>query len=265
MLFDLRARGRRRTVQAVYLGLAILFGLGFVGFGVGGGFGGGGVIEGLLGGKEGANSASFSAQIEKYEKLTRKQPNDVYAWEQLTLARLHEAGGEAYVTSAGLTSRGRELFTQTAQSWNSYIALNPPKPNVEVAQEMVRIFGEEGLNQPAEAVNVLQIVIPAKSASPPQYQASLYASLAAYAYKASNPREGDLASQKAVSLSPTAQRATLKTRLEAIKKNPTGGASGEASTSGSSGQTVQVKTGSAGAAGSAGSSTTAVTTSTKKK
>ena len=256
MLFDLRARGRRRTVQAVYLGLAILFGLGFVGFGVGGGFGGGGIFE-AFGGKEGANSASFSAQVEKYEKLTRKQPSNAYAWEQLTLARLHEAGGEAYVTSAGLTSKGKELFTQTAQSWNSYVALNPPKPNIEVAQEMVRIFGEEGLNQPAEAVKVLQIVLPAKSGSPPQYQSSLYASLAAYAYKASNPREGDLASQKAVSLAPAAQRATLKTRLEAVKKNPTGGASGEGSTTAAGGQTVQVNTGSSG--------TTTVPAPAKKK
>ena len=31
MLFDLRGRGRRRTVQVIYIGLALLFGVGFVG------------------------------------------------------------------------------------------------------------------------------------------------------------------------------------------------------------------------------------------
>ena len=41
MLFDLRSRGRRRTVQVVYLGLAILFGGGLILFGVGTGSGGG--------------------------------------------------------------------------------------------------------------------------------------------------------------------------------------------------------------------------------
>ncbi len=42
MLFDLRGRGRRRTVRVIYTGLALLMGVGLVGFGIGGGFGGGG-------------------------------------------------------------------------------------------------------------------------------------------------------------------------------------------------------------------------------
>ena len=35
MLFDLRGRGRRRTVQVIYLSLAILMGGGLVLFGIG--------------------------------------------------------------------------------------------------------------------------------------------------------------------------------------------------------------------------------------
>ena len=45
MLFDLRGRGRRRTVRVIYIGLAVLIGLGLVGFGIGGGFGGGGILS----------------------------------------------------------------------------------------------------------------------------------------------------------------------------------------------------------------------------
>ena len=41
MLFDLRGRGRRRMVRLIYTGLALLMGVGLVGFGIGGGFGGG--------------------------------------------------------------------------------------------------------------------------------------------------------------------------------------------------------------------------------
>ena len=41
MLFDLRGRGRRRTVQVIYLTLAILMGGGLVLFGIGGGTNGG--------------------------------------------------------------------------------------------------------------------------------------------------------------------------------------------------------------------------------
>jgi hypothetical protein len=224
MLFDLRGRGRRRTVQVIYLGLALLIGAGLVFFGVGAGVGGGGLLSSLTG-SEGANSASFSAQIEKYKKLTEKEPQNLYAWEQLTLAQLHEAGGEAYVTRAGaLTSKGHELFAQVATSWNGYLELNPKKPNAELAQEVVRIFGEEGLNNPAEAVKVLQIVIAAKHGSTAQYQATLYAELAEYAYKAGNTNTGDLAAAKAVALTPAAQQKRLKKELEEVKKKKPGGA-----------------------------------------
>jgi hypothetical protein len=246
MLFDLRGRGRRRTVQVIYSGLALLFLVGFVGFGVGGGFGGGGLLN-AANSNEGASSVSFASQIKKYQKLTKKQPSNANAWENLIKAQLHEAGSEAYVTQAGaLTSKGKELFSQVAQSWNSYIALNPPKPSPELAQEMVRVFGEEGLNQPAAAVQVLQIVVAARPTS-----TSLYASLAEYAYKAHNARIGDLASEKAISLAPAAQRKQLKTGLAAIKKNPSGTTSGAAGTSGTA-STGGAANGSGGAAGTNG-------------
>ncbi len=236
MLFDLRGRGRRRTVKVIYGGLALLIGAGLVFFGVGAGVGGGGLLNSLTS-NEGSNSASFSAQIDKYKKLTQKQPSSVYAWEQLTLAQLHEAGGEQYFANQRLTAKGRELFGQTAQSWNSYLALKPSKPNAQLALQMERVFGEEGLNEPAEVVKVLQIVIPAKSESTPQYQASLYAALAEYGYKANNTRIGDLASAKAVALAPAAQRKQLKTQLAAIKAHPNGseGATGTTGTSGTAG------------------------------
>jgi hypothetical protein len=247
MLFDLRGRGRRRTVRVIYGGLALLIGAGLVFFGVGAGVGGGGLLDSLTG-NEGSNSASFANQIKKYKKLTQQQPTSVYGWEQLTLAQLHEAGGEAYFVNQSLTPQGRELFGQTAKSWNSYIALKPPKPNAQLALQMVRVFGVEGLNEPAEAVKVLQIVIPAKSGSPSQYQASLYISLAEYAYQAHNTRIGDLASAKAVALAPSAQRKQLKTQLATIKANPNGT---EAATSG--GQA---------AGGARGATTTTIPTTT---
>ena len=245
MLFDLRGRGRRRTVRTLYIGLALLMGVGLVGFGIGGG---------------GSGGVSFSDQIKKYTKLTQQQPGNVAAWEKLTDAQLHEAGGEAYVTRTGITSKGRQLFAQVAQSWSHYLALNPPKPNSELAQRMVTVFGEEGLNDPAAAVQVLQIVVAARPTS-----AALYASLAQYAYKAKNARVGDLASEKAISLAPAAQRPRLKTELAAVKANPTGG---ETFTTTTNGKTYTGKTGPNGTfTGNAASSATpppAGTSSTKK-
>jgi hypothetical protein len=217
MLFDLRGRGRRRTVRVVYIGLALLIGVGLIGFGIGGGFGGGGLLT-AASNNEGAGSASFASQITKYRTLTRQQPSNVAAWEGLTKALLHEAGGEQYVQSGRVTSKGRELFSQAAQAWSGYIALNPPKPNTELAQLMVTVYGEGGLNEPARAVQVLQIVTAARPTS-----AALWAALAEYAYKARNLRIGDLASERAVKLAPASQQQRLKTELAEVRKSPSGG------------------------------------------
>jgi hypothetical protein len=217
MLFDLRGRGRRRTVQVIYVGLALLMGVGLVGFGIGGGFGGGGLLSSIN--KEGEGGGSgYAKQIAKYRKLTKEQPGDANAWENLAKNLVHEAGSEPYTTSAGaVTSKGKELFKQVATAWSSYIALNPPKPNTELAQLMEGVYSQEGLNEPSKEVEVLQIVLAAR----PTYGAG-YAALAEYAYKAHNTRLGDLSSEKAVSLAPASERTKLKSELAEIKANPSG-------------------------------------------
>jgi hypothetical protein len=226
MLFDLRGRHRRRAVRVIYIGLAVLIGIGLVGFGIGGGLGSSGLLN-AASNNEGSGAASFSNQIKKYQKLTREQPNNLSAWENLTNAQLHQAGGEAYVTSAGqVTRKGKELFSQTAHSWRTYLALSHSKPNAELAQRMVTVFGEEGLNEPAAAVQTLQIVVAAR---PTNF--SYYAALAEYAYRAGNQRVGDLAAEKSIQLAPAIQREQLKAALTRIKKNPTG-ATGPTSASG---------------------------------
>jgi hypothetical protein len=229
MLFDLRGRGRRRTVQVIYVGLALLFGIGFIGFGVGVGSGGGGILNALTG-ESGAPKASFAGQVKKYQKLVAEQPKSPSAWEGLINAQLHEAGGESSTSNGKLTNQGKELFSDVAQSWNSYLALNPPKPNPKLAKEMLRVFDEEGLNQPASEVQVLQIVV----ASEPQ-SAALFGQLAEYAYKAHNERQGDLAAEKAVSLAPASERTRLKKELAELKKSAASSTSTSTSTASTSG------------------------------
>ena len=213
MLFDLRGRGRRRTVRVIYIGLALLMGVGLVGFGVGGGFGGGGILNATSNG-EGSGSTSFGGQIKKYRKLTAQQPGNAAAWEELTKAVLHESSN---FTQNGVTPRAKELFKEAAHAWESYLALNPPKPNASLAQQMLLLYSEEGLNQPEKAVQVLQIVVAARPTS-----AALFSQLALYAYKAHDTRTGDLAAAKAVSLAPAAARVRVKSELEEVKKNPSG-------------------------------------------
>ena len=84
MLFDLRSRGRRRTVQAVYLGLAVLMAGGLVLFGVGAGNG----FGGLLG--------DFKNESTAWEAVATASPNEPKGYECLAAS--------AY--AAGLTRLG---------------------------------------------------------------------------------------------------------------------------------------------------------------
>ncbi len=263
MLFDLRGRGRRRTVRVIYIGLALLMGVGLIGFGIGGGFGSGGILN-AASNSEGGGSASFAAQIKTYKKQTQQQPANAAAWAGLTKALLHEAGG---VTQNGLTPKGKELFQEASESWQRYVALTPHNPSSSLAQLMVAVYGEEGLNQPAQAVQVLQIVVASRPTS-----AALYATLAEYAYKAKNPRLGDLAAAKAVALAPAGQRARVKTELAEVKKFPSGERTYTTTTNG---KTYAVKKAPNGTytgtelkktpAPAGGSSTSATATTTTKK
>lgn len=244
MLFDLRARGRRRTVQVVYVSLALLFLVGFVGFGVGvGGGGGSSPIEAIFGNKEGSSNSSYSKQISAAEARTHKAPGEAAGWAALADARLHQANGGEFFDEATqqFTSKGKEQLSRAADAWSRYLALNPVKPDIKVAQDMLRAFGEEGLNQPAAAVQAIQLVIAAK---PPT--AALYGFLAKYAYQAKNTRVADLASKKAVSLTPAKDRKQVEGELARLKANPTGNPSKEAFTGTTNGKVYTVKVGSKG-------------------
>ncbi len=118
------------------------------------------------------------------------------------------------------------------------MALNPSKPDLTVAQEMLLVYVPTGLNQPAQNVQLLQqVVIPNK---PPS--ASWYGDLATFAYQANNRRVGDLASEKTVALTPSSQRSTVKHQLEKIKANPTGNPANEKYSSTVNGKKYQFST-----------------------
>lgn len=256
MLFDLRGRGRRRLVQVIYIGLAGLIGLGLIGFGIGGGFGGGGLFTAATN-NEGASKTTHNSEIKKYEKLTREQPQNFAAWEKLIFAQLLESGGETYVQNGQLTSKGKELYSAAANSWRAYLAQNPPAPSAKLAANMQRIFSEEGLNEPAAEVQVLQIEVAARPES-----ASLFGALAVAAYKAKNTGVGDLASTKAVALAPAAQRVRLKDELNRLKEHPNGTEQTKTSEAGQafnvktspSGKITAVPTHTTGASGAGGTS-----------
>ena len=148
MLFDLRGRGRRRVVQVIYVGLAVLIGLGLIGFGIGGGFGGGGLFTAATN-NEGAIEVELrqrSQEVRKAHQAAASEHRRVGKADARAAAR---SGRRKRRSQNGqLTSKGKELFSQAANSWRTYLALNPPKPSAQLAANMQRIFGEEGPQRP---------------------------------------------------------------------------------------------------------------------
>jgi len=238
MLFDLRGPGRRRAVQVIYLSLALLIGLGLVGFGIGGGFGGGGLVNAVS--SNGGGSSGSPDRVKQDQKLVARDPNSASAWATLAHDSYASAGqGDNYdQVNGAFTAKGRATLTQAAQAWQHYLTLQPNNPDPGLANLMLQAYsGPGGLADPASAVRALQIVIASRPPTP-----TLYEDLALLSYQAHNTREGDLAASKAVSLVPAGQRATLTKQLAQVKKTPAGaagagGASGAPATGGAAAPT----------------------------
>jgi len=236
MLFDLRGRGRRRTVQVIYLGLAILIGGGLVLFGIGGATTGG--VADIFGNQTADTNGTFEAKVKSAEKKTAANPNDAAAWAALAKARYQLAGvGENFNASTGFTDKGREQLAQVDKAWQKYLALNPPKPDSNVAALMVQAYSQAALNKPDDVVTAEEIVVDAR---PPS--ANLYAQLAVYAYMAGQTRKAELAEKKALALASDAtEKAQIKQSIEQAKQQiaqdqatAAGQAAGQSTTGGSS-------------------------------
>ena len=218
MLFDLRSRGRRRTVQVIYLGLAILIGGGLILFGVGTGTGGGGLLNGI-GGNGSSNSQSQAVnQVTKSAlKAVRAHPSDPTAWsslEQAYWSAAHLPGN--YVTaSSGLpiySGDGKKLLAKTTGAWEQYVKL-VKTPSTQLAILAGEAYGPQAAYKPE--ANAWQYVV---QANPTEVKA--YQCLAFSAYAAKATQLGDLAAAKALKLAPKLQRLELQNALKASKTQP---------------------------------------------
>jgi predicted Zn-dependent protease len=215
MLFDLRSRGRRRTVQAVYLGLAVLMGGGLVLFGVGAGNGLGGLLNAFTG--SGSNSAQkqvISQQEKDALKATQLRPTDPQAWALLVQARWTSAGqGNNYNSSTGtFTTDGKKELSLATQAWQRYLQrTKTPDPTVTILA--AKAYSQ--LGNFSSAANAWELEAAASPTEPKPYEC-----LAAAAYAASEARKGDLASAKAVSLLPKLARTQTQTLLKQAKTSP---------------------------------------------
>jgi tetratricopeptide (TPR) repeat protein len=217
MLFDLRGRGRRRTVQAIYLSLAILMGGGLVLFGIGGNTSGG-LFDAINGNGGGGGNTSIDKvaqqRIDTYNRRLRANPSDEASWLGMAKVRFQVANaGENYnTTQQAYTEKGLAQLREVDKAWSRYLALNPKKPDATIANLMVQAYGQAGLKQYSKAVTALEIVMDSRPAS-----AGLYAQLAVFAAGANQTRKSELAEQKAIDLAPKAQRKQLKSDIDLAK------------------------------------------------
>ncbi len=217
MLFDLRGRGRRRTVKIVYITLAVLMGGGLVLFGIGGGGAiSGGLVDAITSNTGGGDTGTerFEAREREALQAAQARPKDPAVWAELARVRVQTAGvGDNFDPSTNTyTASGKAKLSAAADAWDRYLALDPEKPDDRVAGLMVRAFDQTGLNRPADAVKAQEIITEARPT------AASFASLAIYAYQAGQSRKGDLASKKALELADSSQRNALKSQLDQAKQ-----------------------------------------------
>lgn len=217
MLFDLRGRGRRRTVQVIYVSLAILMGGGLVLFGIGGDVQGG--LLDAFREDSGSDNEVVEKQVEDAEKRVRANRGDAAAWAVLARAKFQLAGQtDGYdATSRTFGGRSRQVAVDATRAWEQHLRLAKGKPNADVAALMTQAY--ISLDQPAGAVRTQEIVIDATE-NPGFGQ---YSALAQYAYFAGQMRKGDLATQKALDDAkeeglPKARRDQIKAELASYKQ-----------------------------------------------
>ncbi|WP_445148042.1 hypothetical protein [Baekduia sp. Peel2402] len=214
MLFDLRGRGRRRFVQAIYLSLAILMGGGLVLFGVGGATSGG-LLDAFKNDSGGQSvSDTFKKRISDAENGVKVRPADPKAWAELTRVRFQQASsGDGFDQVNGVfTDKGKESLQAADQAWAKYQTLTE-KPDDTIASLMVQAYSQYGLNEPDKAVSAMEVIVDSRTPTGP-----LYAQLATYAYQAGQTRKAELASKKAVQLTPKDDREQIKAQLDAARQ-----------------------------------------------
>jgi hypothetical protein len=215
MLFDLRSRGRRRTVQGVYLGLALLMGGGLVLFGVGAGNGFGGILNAFTGSGSGSGQKQVVSQQEKDAlKATQANPNDPQGWASLLQARWTTAtqAPDFNSSTGSFTTAGMNELAGATQAWQHYVSLTK-NPDPSLATLAARAYALSG--NYAGAANTWELVTAASPTAAKGYEC-----LAVSAYAAGQTRKADLATAKALSLVPKLQRTLLKNQIQQAKTQP---------------------------------------------
>jgi phage gpG-like protein len=214
MLFDLRGK-RKRAVQATYLGLAVLIGVGLVGFGIGGQ--GGGIFSnnnGNGGGKNKANKLTQARILAALRTLTRDPKNEaalaILIHNHYSLAA---ASGNPDPSATSFGPKAVPELQRTDAAWQRYFNV-AKKPSVDVAKtafqadsQLITLVPAKKATYAAGGANALTVIAAAQPSS------STYVGLAQFASLAGQTRTAQLAAKNAIRLAPKDQQAAIKQQV----------------------------------------------------
>ncbi len=222
MLFDLRAPGRKRAVQAVYVVLAVVLVGGTILFGVGTG------LPGIFGSN--SNSASTQSlsdqnkdRLESLEKRVAANPKDAAAWGSIASLRFAAGVEQIPQDATSATPEAKQQFQKAADAWNRYQALNPDPVDVQVANRMATAFSPENLNRPADWADAQGLATQAveekaeKDGTP--VPAETYVALLQAQYAAKRTRLAKITEGKLRAVAPKSDKAVIDATI-ALAKNP---------------------------------------------
>src|SRR3954453_6190538 len=231
MLFDLKGK-RRRVVQGTYLALAILIGVGLVGFGIGGS--GGGIFDSNSGGG-GSNQGSKIVQkkIDAAEKQLQVNPKNVAALGDSIRGHYQLASAKADPNTGVFSKDARDDLQQAADTWQRYLATKPKKIDLGLGRVMVQAYSGLAQLSSASQATATRYWVGASEASEliagQQQNAANYIALVQYATLAGQTGKADLAGKKAISLAPKGQQKTVQQQVTQAKAAGTSQAGGTAS------------------------------------
>ncbi len=211
MLFDLSSPRRKTAVRIIFGGLAALFAVSFIGFGIGSDASGG-IFDALGFGSDdsGADNPQFQEDIDAAKTDLAANPEDQNALLRLVEASLLAGNDEVEVDE----ETGAPLFTDAALAfyddaigaWEDYLALKPERPDDGIGAQILGIYINSFNNQIAEVppdIDEIQetlegAVVAAQVVAERQPSTNSYGTLAQYAFLAGDTKTAEEAAKNAV-------------------------------------------------------------------
>jgi hypothetical protein len=210
MLFDLSSPRRKTAVRIIFGGLAALFAISFIGFGIGSDATGG-IFDALgLGGDDTTENPQFQEDIDKAKADLAADPKDEGALLRLAEASMLAGNDEVETdeeTGAPVFTDASLAFYDDARgAWEDYLALDPKKPDDAIGAQILGVYinSFNGLiaQVPPDIPEIRDTldgaVAAAEVVAERQPSTNSYGTLAQYAYLAGDDKVAEEAGRSAV-------------------------------------------------------------------